>query len=286
MKIQVSPLIISIIALLSQSSLLFAQSVEQLVEVSGGARVSKTVEALIKVDFEERAKLSEQKSNENPYFVIAKLKVYMSSGNKTVSYVDAEINSIGFEVADANSSFSMTALNVNWQRNIDIGISSIMRVSFVGFRGKFEEELNSNLKFLIEGAVDLAGVATIERLSDYNQFKTNDYYAGRLEAGLEINRKFKIMLGVDGARYWGDAEHKTSVVCDQTGACFNKGEVEYNQTRSTTALYLKLFANLNKNLRVFTQLSQNTFRVDEKTGRIASSKDKAIQIQTGLLYIF
>lgn len=262
--------------------------IDSMIEIKGGARVGKTFEALFQVDIEEKTKLfkDEDGSNNVPYFVIVKFNLALSSDNKQSSFADVEINTIGIEAIDERSKFLISAFNVKFQRNVDIGLSSLLRISFVGIRGSLEEEINSNLKFLLAGAIDLVGVAYTERLSDLNQFNTNNFYAVKLETGLEINKKFRFIFGADMASFWGDAKNTDTFICDDTGNCSLNRQTEFMQTRRIASIYSKLLYKAGKNMRIFAQISRESFSVTEKTGRINSSSEKAILIQSGIIYSF
>ncbi len=262
-----------------------SQGIEQMVELGTGTRISNDIEALIKIEFIETAKIGNDDSDVKTRFVIARIKTDLSFG-MNVSYIDAEFNGLGVQIQDQTGMISFNALNVKIQRNIDIGLSQMMRVSFIGFRGSFEDDSNKSLRFIAEGAIDLLGVAYTERLKDNSHLDTKNYYGGNIDIGIDFNRKFKIIIGGDYASFLGNPLHKDSIICTDENHCFEKRETEYLHTSSISSVYAKLLINVNKNMRLYTKVAMSYFEEEDRTQVIESTSDKKIQIQSGLLYLF
>ena len=273
-----------------------------MIEVGTGAvTVGKTVDLLLRVDASVTTP-----NGSGSRFVIARVTSNVGVGDKGVNYVDINLSGLGYQV-DSNDLYSkgyvaFTLLNADYQRNVSIDNSGMFRISLIGLKGAYENEINEDVKFMIKGALDLLGLSTTTRLADGQQMSGGGA-GGSLEFGLEFQEKYRIAFGGKvNQTYTDGVTHYDGVQCNTYYDTYNDPYgygYGYSQTycskhysttylKNTTAstLYMSLVAELTKHLQAFGQVSYNVYKMTDKRGEYPSSRKSNVMFSVGVAYKF
>jgi len=259
---------------------------DSMIEVGAGTAVldGETIEALIKVDFNGRWSGST--------WIVARTKAAASVGLDGVGYVDFHFETVGIEYGRRGAYWGMTFGNFDLQRNVVIDQDYSFRVTLVGIHGGVSERIDKNVRLLVKGAVDLLGIGLTRRFSDGAE-SAGVGTGGFLEAGVEIDKKVRVMFGEKfGVTSAKPVSSYSGRVCDTyyddwSGTyyteCYDDTSTTYLDNRFYSDTYLSLVVNLTQNLRAFAEAHYNMYVVsDYSYNGDENSVDGAFQVLLGI----
>jgi hypothetical protein len=267
-----------------------------MIDVGGGAFMSGSdpVEALFKVDFTMAVPTGPARSHTS--FVLARLNSRFAANGDGLNFVDLQFDSLGWQWHDGNlredgvrGYLGFSFLNIDVQRDVTINNDISARISFLGFRGGMQAEVDEDTVFLLKGALDVLGMAYTRRLDD-GADSNGESAGGFLETGIQIHNAFRVVVGDKyGATLGKPYQYRDGAECEsyidywgyERTHCRDTYATGWDDVRSTNTTYLSAGWNIAKHFGIFGEARYSVYDVRDDSGQTYESNNGRFQLLFG-----